>query len=73
METGSFRLNRKEKEILSIIREDNEGIVLPEIAYVMDVDFVTIIQDVKRLNRKGLIKKKKNKYFACQSSPVENN
>ena len=62
------RVNSREKEILSIIDENSKGIPLPEIAYIMGVGIVTIIQDAKRLTKKGLIKKKDNKYFACSSS-----
>lgn len=58
------RLTKKEKDILAIIRENPEGIALPEIAYIMGVAFVTIIQDVKKLMKKGLIRQKEYKYFA---------
>ncbi|MFQ6110347.1 MAG: hypothetical protein ACE5L7_12425 [Candidatus Aminicenantales bacterium] len=59
------RLTQKEKEILAVVRKNPEGIALPEIAYIMGVAFVTIIQDVNKLLAKGLIKKKGYKYFAC--------
>ena len=67
MENKNPRLSNREKEILSLIKENSEGIPLPEVAYVMGVGLVTIIEDAKRLTKKGLIEKKDNKYFACSS------
>lgn len=53
----------KKKKILSIVREYPEGITMAEIAYIMGVAFISITQDVKKLLKDGLIKKKENKYF----------
>jgi len=58
--TKATVLTQKEKEILSIIRDNPEGISLPETAYIMDVAFVSIIQDAKKLLQEGVIKKKNN-------------
>ncbi len=60
----SFRLTNKEKEILAIIENNPEGITLPEIAYLMDEAFVTIIPEARKLSKKGLVKKKNYKYFS---------
>jgi len=56
-------LTDREKTILSIIRDNPEGITLPEIAYIMGVAFVTITKDLARLLKEGLIKKEENRYF----------
>lgn len=56
-------LSDKEREIMSVIRDNPEGITLSEIGYIMGVAFVTIIKEVKRLSDAGLIKKKESKYF----------
>jgi len=65
MDKKSFRLTNKEKEILAIIENNPEGITLPEIAYLMDEAFVTIIPEARKLSKKGLVKKKNYKYFSA--------
>lgn len=60
-----FRLTNKEREILAILKDKPDGIVLPEIAYLMGEDLLTIIPEARRLSRKGLIKKKDYKYFSA--------
>jgi DNA-binding MarR family transcriptional regulator len=64
MAKKSFRLTNKEKEILAIIKNNPDGIALPEIAYLMGEAFVTIIPETKRLSKKGLIEKEEYKYFS---------
>ena len=64
MAKKSFRLTSKEKEILGIIKNNPGGIALPEIAYLMGEAFVAIIQEARRLSKRGLIKKKGYKYFS---------
>jgi DNA-binding MarR family transcriptional regulator len=59
----SLRLTNKEKEILAIIKNNPEGIALPEIAYLMGEDFATIIPEARRLSEKRLIKKKNTNTF----------
>lgn len=63
MAEKTITLTAREKKILAVVKENTEGIILPEIAYIMGIAFLSIIQDVKRLLKKGLIKKKENKYF----------
>lgn len=58
---GGF--TRRQEQILSIVKDNPEGVTLPEIAYIMGVAFVTITQDVKKLLSNSHIKKKVNKYF----------
>jgi len=53
----------KETKILSVIKDNPDGMTLPQIAYVMGVAFVTITRDVKKLLADGLIKKEENQYF----------
>jgi len=60
---NASKLNDIEKQILSIIRDNPEGITLPEASYIMDEAFVKLIKNVKRLIKMGLIVKKENKYF----------
>lgn len=59
----ALRLTDRKKRILSIIKDNPEGIALPEIAYIMGVEFFTIIKDIKKLLNNNYIKKKRNKYF----------
>jgi DNA-binding CsgD family transcriptional regulator len=60
----SSGLTKREKKVLSIIRENSEGITLPETAYLMDMSLIDLAKDMKRLLKKGEIKKKNNKYFS---------
>ena len=56
-------LSDKEEKILSIVNDNPEGISLPEIAYVMEVAYITITRDIKKLMTDGLIKKEDYLYF----------
>lgn len=62
-EKSNSGFTRRQEKILSIVKDNPEGITLPEIAYIMGVAFVTITQDVKKLLSNGYIKKRENKYF----------
>jgi len=57
------RLSEREKEIISILKADPHGISLPEMAYILDVASLNLMRDVKKLLKKGLIKKRENRYF----------
>jgi len=57
------KLTEREKKILSIVKNNPEGITLPEISYITGVEFFSIIKDIKKLLNGGNIKKEKNKYF----------
>ena len=61
--TDPPEITPKEKKILSIIGDYPDGISLPETAYIMDVPFVSLIQDIKNLLKKSLLRKKNNIYF----------
>ena len=58
-----LKLTKREREILSVVRDNPEGINLPETAYVLDTASVMISKHMKKLLTLGLIKKKENRYF----------
>ncbi|MGB2762881.1 MAG: hypothetical protein WBC20_00575, partial [Candidatus Aminicenantaceae bacterium] len=58
-----LELSEKERKILSIVNANPEGISLPEIANVMEVAYITITRDIKKLLTDGLIKKEDYLYF----------
>ena len=58
-----LKLTKREREILSVIRDNPEGITLAETAYVLDTASVMISKHMKKLLTLGLIKKKENRYF----------
>ena len=60
---SDFPGNDKDKKILAIIKENPEGITMPEVAYVMGVAFVSISRNVRKLLIDGRIIKKDNKYY----------
>jgi len=53
----------REREIISVIKENPEGIRLPEIAYILDTASVMLSKQIKKLMSLGVIKKKENRYF----------
>ena len=63
MKAKASGLTNKEKKILAIVKDNPEGITLPEIAYIMGVTFVTITRDIKKLLKTEHIKKNRNKYL----------
>lgn len=56
-------LSNKQKEILDMIKENPEGIFLAEIAYKMDVAFISLTEDIRKLLEDNLVTQEKNKYF----------
>jgi len=58
-----LKLTKREREILSVVRDNPEGINLPETAYILDTASVMISKHMKKLLSLGLIKKIKNRYF----------
>ena len=58
-----LELSEKERNILSVVNDNPEGISLPEIANVMEVAYITITRDIKKLMTDGLIKKEDFLYF----------
>jgi len=62
-------LTKREKKVLSFIKDNTEGISLQEIAYLMDVSLIDLAKDMKRLLGKGLIRKENNKYYPECASP----
>jgi predicted transcriptional regulator len=58
-----LKLTKREREILSVVRDNPEGITLPETAYILDTASVMISKHMKKLLSLGLIKKIKNRYF----------
>ena len=63
MKAKASGLTDKEKN-LSIIKDNPEGITLPEIAYIMEVASISISREIKKLLKKDRIKKKRNKYLS---------
>ncbi len=57
------KLTRKQKDILTVVKENPDGITLPEIAYAMGVPFVTLAKDAKKLIDLKQIRKRENRYF----------
>ncbi len=56
-------LSAKERKIVAAVRENPDGITLPEIAYIMGVPFITLARNVKSLAGKKVIRKKDSRYF----------
>jgi len=57
------KLTRKQKDIFTVVRENPDGITLPEIAYAMGVPFVTLARDAKKLLDLKVTKKRDNRYY----------
>jgi len=55
--------SEKEMKIISIIEDNQKGITLSEIAFLMDVAPVSISKNIKMLMDDGHIRKEENKYF----------
>ncbi len=58
-----MKLKKREREILSVIKENPEGITLPETAYILDTASVKLSMHMKKLLTLGLIEKRENRYF----------
>lgn len=59
-------MTKIQKEILSILKVNPEGVTLPEIGYVMGVYFVVLIKPMKQLMSDGLVEKRENYYYLLE-------
>ena len=66
-----MKLTKKEKAILSVVRDNPEGITLPETVYILGTASVMISKQMKKLMTLGLIKKEKNRYFLVPKTDTQ--
>ncbi len=66
-----MKLTKKEEAILSVVRDNPEGITLPETAYILDTASVMISKHKKKLMTLGLIKKEINRYFLVPKTDTQ--